>query len=166
MSLSEGFAVVKDAVVTWERPAGKTEWTPLTLRDGVAVMLPDGAKLMVRQIVFDPELKHRVLSGGVDREQEAFLADVCLPLSTRPWHHGDRFRPLGAPGTAKLQDLFVNRKISPERRGSLPVVCGADDEILWVPGFSPAEHAKVTDQTASGVQLTYSSGTSTVETQS
>jgi len=166
MSLSEGFAVVKDAVVTWERPAGKTEWTPLTLLDGITVILPDGAKFLMRQIVFDSELKHRVLLGGVDREHEAFLTDVRLPLSARAWRHGDRFRPLGAPGTAKLQDLFVNRKISPERRGLLPVVCGADDEILWVPGFSPAEHAKVTDQTASGLQLTYRSGTSTLITQS
>jgi tRNA(Ile)-lysidine synthase len=166
MSLSEGFAVVKNAVVNWERPAAEAAWTPLLLRDGVCVVLPDGARLVAHQVAIDSALKHRVLSGKVDRENEAFLSDVVLPLSARAWLHGDRFHPLGAPGSAKLQDLFVNRKISADRRGLLPVVCGADHEILWVPGFSPAEHAKVTDQTSSGVQLTYHRGTSTVETQS
>ena len=165
-SLSEGFASVKNAVVTWVRSLSAMPWFPSLLREGLPVLLPDGAELFVRQIAIDPALKRRVMSGGVDREQEAFLADVRLPLSVRPWRHGDRFRPLGAPGSAKLQDLFVNRKISMERRGLLPVVCGADDEILWVPGFSPAEHAKVTDQTSSGVQLTYRRGTSTLIIQS
>jgi tRNA(Ile)-lysidine synthase len=166
MSLSEGFAVVKNAVVTWEHSPSAIPWSPILLREGLPVLLPDGAELVVRQIAIDPALKRRVMSGGVDREQEAFLADVRLPLSVRPWQPGDRFRPLGAPGSAKLQDLFVNRKISTERRGLLPVVCGADDEILWVPGFSPAEHAKVTAQSSSGVQLTYRRGTSTLIIQS
>jgi tRNA(Ile)-lysidine synthase len=166
MSLSEGFASVKNAVVSWERSSSVTPWSPLILREGLTVLLPDGAELVMRRIKLDPPLKQRVMSGGVDREQEAYVADVRLPLSARPWRHGDRFRPLGAPGSAKLQDLFVNRKISMERRGLLPVVCGADDEILWVPGFPPAEHAKVTDQTSSGVQLTYRRGTFTLTIQS
>jgi tRNA(Ile)-lysidine synthase len=84
----------------------------------------------------------------------------------RLWLPGDRFHSLGAPGSAKLQDLFVNRKIPIERRGKLPLVCTADGEILWIPGFSPAERVKITDQTASGVQLTYHSGTSTLNNQS
>jgi hypothetical protein len=48
----------------------------------------------------------------------------------------------------------------------LPVVCGADGDILWVPGLSPAEYAKITDQTVTGVQLTYHRGTSTLINQS
>ena len=167
VSLSEGFAAVKDAVVHWERtPPATAPWPPIVLSDTLPVELPDGAELVARRVEFGPELRKRVLSGEVDSAQVAFLANVDLPLTVRAWHHGDRFRPLGAPGSAKLQDLFVNRKVPVERRGMLPIVCGSDGEILWVPGFSPAEHVKVTDQTAKGVQLTYRSGTSTVLTQS
>ena len=166
VSLSEGFAVVKDAVVYWERSSQTTPWSPIDLLDGVPVVLPDGGELVTRVVEFDSELRRRVTSGGVDREREAFLTGVNLPLIVRQWQHGDRFRPLGAPGSAKLQDLFVNRKVPVERRSVLPVVCGADDVVLWVPGFSPAEHTKLTNQTATGVQLTYRSGTSTVITQS
>jgi tRNA(Ile)-lysidine synthase len=166
VSLSEGFAVVKDAVVHWERATHPAPWAPIVFGEGKPVLLPDGSELLARQVVFDSELKRRILSGGVDPEQEAFLADVWQPMTVRQWHHGDRFRPLGSPGSAKLQDLFVNRKIPAERRSALPVICGADGEILWVPGFSPAEHNKLTDQTSKGVQLTYRRGTSTLINQS
>jgi hypothetical protein len=62
--------------------------------------------------------------------------------------------------------MFVNRKVPVGRRGMLPVVCAADGGILWVPGFSPAEQAKMTDSSFTAVQLTYHWGTSTLTTQS
>jgi len=163
VSLSEGFAVVKNAVVYWERFAPAVRWPPAVLRDGEPFVLPDGGAVLARRISFSDELRQRVFAGGVDCAVEAFLATDDLLFTARSWHHGDRFRPLGAPGSAKLQDLFVNRKIPVERRSTLPVICGHDGEILWVPGFSPAEQAKVTEQTATGVQLTYHRGTSTVQ---
>jgi tRNA(Ile)-lysidine synthase len=111
-------------------------------------------------------LKWRILTGQVDRNREVFLYGVNLPFTARPWQAGDRFHPLGAPGSAKLQDLFVNRKVPVEKRGVLPVICSGDGGILWVPGFAPAEDAKVTYSSTAGVQLTYRSGTSTLTTQS
>jgi len=154
-------------VVHWEKSGGTSvPWAAVVLADGVAVTLPDGLALLARQIVFDAGLKRRVLTGEVDCAREVFLSNVGFPLAAGPWQPGDRFRPLGAPGSSKLQDLFVNRKIPADRRSTLPVVRAADGEILWVPGFPPAEMAKVTDQTAAGVQLTYLRGTSTFKTQS
>jgi tRNA(Ile)-lysidine synthase len=165
VSLGEGFAKVKDAVVKWDKPAQASSlWSPVVLLDNVTVALPDGAELVARRITFDSELRRRVQAGAVDRDGEAFLATVELPFTARQWMPGDRFRPLGAPGSAKLQDLFVNRKIPAELRQALPVICAADGEILWVPGFPPAERVKITEHTASGVQLTYRSGTSTLRT--
>lgn len=166
VSLSEGFALVKGAIVHWERSTQIAPWVPAVLLDGRPVVLPDGGEVVARPVEFGPELRRRVLAGNVDPGEEAFLAAVNQPMTVRQWHHGDRFRPLGAPGTAKLQDLFVNKKIPAERRGALPIVCGADGEILWIPGFSPAEHNKLTDQTLTGVQLTYRRGTSTLIIQS
>ncbi len=167
VSLSEGWAVVRSAVVVWEKSGGTSApWTAVVLADGVPVLLPDGFELLARKIVFDTEMKRRVLAGDVDSTREVFLSGVELPLAAGPWQPGERFRPLGAPGSSKLQDLFVNRKIPAERRSALPLVRAADGEILWVPGFPPADRAKITDQTAEGVQLTYLRGTSTVETQS
>jgi tRNA(Ile)-lysidine synthase len=167
VSLHEGFAVVKEAVIHWERPSHSAEiWAAKTLREGEPVFLPDGATLVARRVFFDAELKRRVLTGKVDRACEAFLYGCDFPFTARQWLSGDRFKPLGAPGSAKLQDLFVNRKVPAEQRGTLPVVCASEGEILWVPGFSPADQAKVIDESKAGVQLTYHCGTSTVPDQS
>jgi len=164
VSLHEGFAVVAEAVVRWEAPlvSGATPWASLALRADLPVQLPDGATLVARRVIFDAALLQRVQSGGVDCTHEAFLGEVDLPLVVRAWLPGDRFRPLGAPGSAKLQNLFVNRKIPVERRGVLPVICAPEGGILWVPGFPPAETARVNDHTALGLQLTYLGGTSTL----
>lgn len=167
VSLSEGLAVVKNAVVHWEKSGvGPGPWLSVVLTDGVPMTLPDGSEISARRVVFDAALTRRVLAGEVDCAQEVFLGGVELPLIAGPWHSGERYRPLGAPGSAKIQDLFVNRKVPADRRGALPVVRKANGEVLWVPGFSPAEDAKVTAETLAGVQLTYRRGTSTVTTQS
>jgi tRNA(Ile)-lysidine synthase len=163
VSLHEGFAVANDAVIRWEKSTEATStWPSTILRDGTPIALPDGAELVARQIEFSSALRRQVLAGEVDPARDTFLAEVEWPLSARPWQNGDRFRPLGAPGSAKLQDLFVNRKIPVERRNVLPIVCAADGEILWVPGLPPAECAKITERTVRGVQLTYCRGTSTL----
>jgi len=167
VSLHEGFAVVKESLVHWEGLPHMTEaWVPKVLHEAELVVLPDGSKLVAHRVVFDAELKRRVLTGKIDSACEAFLCGCDFPLTARQWHPGDRFKPLGAPGSAKLQDLFVNRKVPAEQRGTLPVVCTSAGEIVWVPGFPPADQVKVTGESMAGVQLTYHRGTSTVIVQS
>ena len=167
VSLHEGFALVKESLVHWEGLPHMTEaWVPKVLHEAELVVLPDGSKLVAHRVVFDAELKRRVLTGKIDSACEAFLCGCDFPLTARQWHAGDRFKPLGAPGSAKLQDLFVNRKVPAEQRGALPVVCTSAGEIVWVPGFPPADQVKVTGESMAGVQLTYHRGTSTVIVQS
>jgi tRNA(Ile)-lysidine synthase len=68
-----------------------------------------------------------------------------MPLAVRTRRPGDRFRPLGAPGSRKLQDFFVDRKVSREDRDRVPLVVDARDRIVWVVGQSVAEDFRVTD---------------------
>lgn len=167
VSVADGFVNLKDFLASWESaPHAVEPWTALELREGRTVKLPDGAEIVVRHVMFDSELRKRILGGHVDCKREAYVSGANLPFTARPWQAGDRFHPLGAPGSAKIQDWFVNRKVPVERRGVLPVVCSAEGIVLWVPGFPPAETAKVTPLTVEGVQLTYHEGTSTLTTQS
>lgn len=69
---------------------------------------------------------------------------VRLPLSVRNWRPGDRFRPLGAPGRRKLQDLFVDRKVPRSQRDRVAVIVDADDRIVWVAGLAVAHDCRVT----------------------
>jgi tRNA(Ile)-lysidine synthase len=48
---------------------------------------------------------------------------------------GLRMRPRGAPGTRKLQDIFVDAKVPREERDSFPLVF-AGDRLAWVPGVA------------------------------
>jgi tRNA(Ile)-lysidine synthetase-like protein len=69
---------------------------------------------------------------------------LTLPLTVRNRWPGDRFRPLGAPGRRKIQDLMVDRKIPRRERGRVPIVVDAAGRIVWVVGVAIAEECRVT----------------------
>jgi len=66
------------------------------------------------------------------------------PLAVRYRRPGDRLRPLGAPGSRKLQDWFVDRKVPRSTRDRVPLVVDARDRIVWVAGFTIAHEYRVT----------------------
>ena len=75
----------------------------------------------------------------------AFQASALpLPLVVRSRRPGDRFRPLGSPGSRKLQDVLVDRKVPRDTRDRLPIVTDAEGRIVWVAGVVAADHCRVT----------------------
>ena len=70
---------------------------------------------------------------------------LSLPLVVRSRRPGDRLRPLGSPGSRKLQDVLVDRKVPREERDRVPVVVDATGRIVWVIG-----HAMDADAAAAG----------------
>ena len=63
-------------------------------------------------------------------------AQVTGGLFVRNWRPGDALRPIGLGGTKKLQDLFVDRKVSRVARHRLPLVVDSHDRVVWVPGHA------------------------------
>jgi|GEM_PF-123619 len=133
------------------------EWGGAMLPVPGEVVLPDGAVLRAAVVTTDAVLRGRICAGEFDDGRTAFLACAgpCAALVVRQWRAGDRYRPLGAAGAAKLQDQFVNRHIPRGLRGRLPLVCAGDGAILWVPGLPPAQEMRIEEGTAQAVQLTY-----------
>jgi tRNA(Ile)-lysidine synthase len=78
---------------------------------------------------------------------------VAGPLFVRTRRPGDRVRPLGAPGTRKLQDVLVDRKVPRAERDAVPLVVDADDRIVWVAGHAVAEAARVVAATTNVLLL-------------
>jgi tRNA(Ile)-lysidine synthase len=76
------------------------------------------------------------------------------PLRWRGRLPGDRYRPLGAPGAAKVSDLLINRKVPAELRDALPVVLLGED-IAWVPGLPPAEERRLRGPGEGALRLTW-----------
>ncbi len=88
--------------------------------------LPDGRNLKL-------SLEKRA-QGETPVVAEFAAASVPFPMRLRSWRPGDRFRPSGMCGSKKLQDLFVDLKLSREGRRTTPLLL-KDDEILWVVGL-------------------------------
>jgi tRNA(Ile)-lysidine synthase len=82
---------------------------------------------------------------GRGSEVGVAAAALELPLAVRSRRPGDRFRPLGAPGSRKLQDFLVDRKVPRAERDELPLVVDGRDRIVWVVGQAVAEDFRVTD---------------------
>ena len=79
---------------------------------------------------------------------ELFDADqLGEEITLRFWQAGDRFQPIGLPAASKLQNLFVNNRVSPEARPDRVVAVRGDGSIIWVEGLRMGEIVKTTAQT-------------------
>lgn len=127
---------------------------PITL--GTPIYLPDGSFLEAYWVNLDQAERATILEGRVDNAKTVYLnIDPSVSLHARSWLPGDAYRPLGAPGTQKLQDLFTNKKIPSKWRKLLPVICANQSELLWCPGLPPAETYKLLEGTQAALRLTY-----------
>jgi len=82
----------------------------------------------------------------IDADAVCGVLRVCNPLP------GDRITPFGMTGTKKLQDVFVDKKVSRFDRARAAVVVD-DERILWVVGVVASESVRVTEQTKSVIRL-------------
>jgi tRNA(Ile)-lysidine synthetase-like protein len=91
---------------------------------------------------------------AADFAREAYLDAAALSpvLTVRGPQPGDRVRPLGASGSRKLQDIFVDRKVPARLRPQVPLVFSAE-RILWVGGMVTAEEGRITGETRRIVRL-------------
>lgn len=123
---------------------------------GETVVLSSGYLIETETQMLDELSRGAILRGEMDPTTEAALA---LPpggqLHVRAWGPGDRFCPLGAPGTKKLKDWFIDRGVPRRERKRLPVVTTEEGEVLWVPGFPPADRYKINGRTKQALRLTY-----------
>jgi len=108
-----------------------------------AARLPDGSRVLCRMLAREEARENLPREG---RRARLDFGRVRPPLLLRARVPGDRFRPLGAPGGKKLQDLLVDRKIPRSERSRIPVLCDSEG-ILWVIGIAIADRAKVAEST-------------------
>ncbi len=139
--------------------AAAAAWLPQIILPGSTLSLPTGARLSGRVVTVDKKLLAELKRGKINPATTAWLAlpqkAQAAPFRVRSWQPGDRYRPLGAPGSRKLQDLFTDKKVPLKERHRLPVVCSSDDKPVWVPGLPPAHLWRVTTASRSALELTY-----------
>ncbi len=108
----------------------------------------------------DPEPTPLPLVTAAARDTlEWFDADAVGPMvRLRFWRPGDRFRPIGLSGTAKLQDLFTNAKVPRTERRQRVVAETAGGTIFWVEGLRIGHAARVTPDTRRRVSWRFRRG--------
>jgi len=77
---------------------------------------------------------------------------IAWPLEVRSRRPGDIFRPLGAPGRGKLNEMFRAKRIPQEARDRRPIFISAG-KIVWVPGLPVSHVHRVTALTKSILAL-------------
>src|SRR5262245_48354818 len=109
------------------------------------VALPGFGLRLRATVVSRDALSIDLRAGGRER---AFLDADLLPgpLLIRPRRPGDRFVPLGAPGTRKVKSFLIDRKVPVNERGRIPLVLSGD-RIAWVVDHEIDDRFKVTDAT-------------------
>jgi tRNA(Ile)-lysidine synthase len=76
-------------------------------------------------------------------------------LSVRNPRRGDRFRPLGAPGSKSLNRYLMDRHVGRQDRRTIPLVVQGDREVLWVVGHAISEQSRVHPASHRTLQLSW-----------
>ena len=129
---------------------------PCSLKPGESITLSTHAVLATQIVPVDEALRKRLSAGTIDVMCEAYiaLADEQI-FKIRSRQPGDTFYPIGAPGTKKMKDWFIDRHIPVRERNLLPLVITDSGIIAWVPGLPPADNLKINATTKTALKLTY-----------
>lgn len=80
---------------------------------------------------------------------------VNLPLLIRSRRKGDYFYPCGGVGRKKLQDFFVDQKISRILREEIPLLVDSNDQIVWVTGWRQDRRFMIDEKTKNILLIKY-----------
>ncbi len=135
-------------------PAAEPYAIPLAVPGRVE--LPAGAgrveaRLLPRAEVGADPAQEAPDSGRVALLDASRLGPHVTVRSRRP---GDRFHPLGAPGSRRLKEFLIDRKVPRRLRDALPLVVGSEG-IAWVVGQRVGHPYRLTGETTLVARLEY-----------
>jgi tRNA(Ile)-lysidine synthase len=135
-----------------------SEWPQMPTGDEFELAVPGRLELHAGWVLESHWIEKVDRSIFEQRETDPFqvrldAACISLPLRVRTRRPGDRFRPLGMDGhSLKLSDFWINEHLPRPARPGWPLVC-SKDEIVWIPGYRPAETCRLQQETRRAVHL-------------
>lgn len=130
-----------------------------TIASEIAVHLPGQTLLPIRRLRIEcvvddvtPDDVRRLRHAGCSMEECIDYDAVHPPLVVRKRRAGDRFFPLGAPGSKKLSDFLIGAKVDPRVRERVAVLC---DQLgpIWIIGHRIDDRVKLTALTKRALRL-------------
>lgn len=86
------------------------------------------------------------------REEWIDYDQIRPPLVVRGRQNGDRFWPLGAPGSKRISDFLIGEKVESEKRARTGVLCDQDGPV-WVMPLRIDERVKLRGSTRRALHL-------------
>jgi len=80
---------------------------------------------------------------------------LTFPLTIRNRRPGDRIQLMNMQGTKKLKELFIDLKVPPSRRDTVPLVFDAAGRLLWACGIRRSGHALIQDRTKKVLRIQF-----------
>jgi len=111
---------------------------------------PELMKRLTVEILDEVSVSDNIIATGEYLDASLF----SFPLTLRGPEPGDRFHPLGAPGSKKVSTFLSDRKIPLHNRGQIPVLC-ADDLIIALPGHRIDQRFRITKKTTRVVRIVW-----------
>ena len=69
-------------------------------------------------------------------------SDVKFPLRVRTRQNGDKMQVKGMLGSKKINDIFIDEKITIAERNMWPIVVDSNNTIVWLPGLKKSKFDK------------------------
>ena len=105
-----------------------------------------GVDLVCEIVALPPTEAAAAIRAVHPREEWLDYDAVHLPMIVRHRRRGDRFWPLGAPGSKKVSEFLIDAKIDPAERDRLAILCDRLGPV-WLIGYRIDERVKLTRQT-------------------
>ncbi len=129
------------------------ELTPVFLNCPGQTPLPQlAAEISAEFCDVDDNTVERLRTKPHGYEEWVDAERVQLPLLVRGRRVGDRFWPLGAPGSKTLSDFFMERKVDPPLRARIGIIC---DQVgpVWVMPLRIDERVKLRPTSRRAIRL-------------
>ncbi len=137
-------------------------WRTCSIPFNCKTFLPNGFLLEIHALELNSELLDQIKSGMVDQRKNAYLSLVELSekFYFRQRQKGDRFDPLGSPGSKKVKDWMIDRQWPQDTKDRVPLIVNYANEIIWIPGFPPLKGRSINSHPEKVIRLTYTRSTS------
>ncbi len=126
----------------------------------IPLVVPGLTPVNEKWIVQTERLDAKTINNEIYENPEEFQVFVDADktgadLFIRTWRNGDRYSPMGMRGKSmKISDFWINNKFPVRLRKDWPLICDEED-VLWVPGFQPAQKTLISDKTRSILKISF-----------
>lgn len=73
-------------------------------------------------------------------------SDITLPIHIRTRQDGDKIEVKNMDGMKKVNDIFIDNKVSKQNRDIYPIVTDGNGVILWLPGLKKSKFDKQSNE--------------------